>query len=309
MATSGSIAKKLYLEASLKRIKGTFFRHAVCEWCCKLRLFLVRYARLVVVFVGLGFSALHFILTSHSTLTPPQAVTVLILSFWQPCSFHFCCGVLQVSVIVRFLFMVKSVYPALECEKKNGSEPFHCRGESLGFDVLSFWQWSVSNLATNNLRGHLAEYLVAYDLGLSSGIRAEWDTCDLITDAGTRIEVKSASYIQSWEQDKLSMITFGVAPAQGWDSVLQIRTKETQRNSDVFVFCLIHEKDKAVFDPTNTAQWIFYILPTSVLNEKLGMQKSISLGGLLKLEPAICQFGKINETISAVLQSSASPAI
>lgn len=197
--------------------------------------------------------------------------------------------------------MVKPIYPKLECEKKTGTEPFHSGNENLDFNVLSFWQWSASNLATNNLRGHLAEYLVARDLGVAAGIRTEWDTHDLVTDNGETIEVKSASYIQSWDQTKLSTITFGIAPRQVWDNELKIRTKETKRGSKIFVFCLIHEKNQANFDPMDTAQWTFYVLKTAVLDEKLGMQKSISLGSLLKLNPAICQFGKIKETIAAVL--------
>jgi len=43
----------------------------------------------------------------------------------------------------------------------------------------------------------LAEYLVATVLGLNQGVRNEWDAYDLETEAGLKIEVKSAAYIQS----------------------------------------------------------------------------------------------------------------
>lgn len=45
--------------------------------------------------------------------------------------------------------------------RRSGGEGFHATGRPLGFDLLSFWQWSCSDLVGNALRGLVAEYLVA----------------------------------------------------------------------------------------------------------------------------------------------------
>jgi hypothetical protein len=77
--------------------------------------------------------------------------------------------------------------------RKSGTERFHRNGAQLGFDLLSFWQWSSSDLVNNVLRGRLAEYIVAQDLGVAGGTRTEWDAYDLQTKSGIKVEVKSAA--------------------------------------------------------------------------------------------------------------------
>lgn len=189
------------------------------------------------------------------------------------------------------------MYPELKTDKKTGQEQFHSSSISLNFDVLSFWQWSASNLAANNLRGHLAEYLVTKALGLDSGIRSEWDSCDIRTPSGLRIEIKSAAYIQTWHQKALSKIIFNIAPALGWDSVTKQNTTTKQRNSDVYIFCLHKHQDQNTFDPTDLSQWEFYILATDIMNNKLGDQKTLSLNVLLSLSPIKCDFDNIQSTL------------
>jgi hypothetical protein len=93
-------------------------------------------------------------------------------------------------------------------------EHFHRDGAELPFDVLGFWQWAFSDVAGNALRGVLAEYLVACALSVGSGTRTEWDAYDIRTRQRVKVEVKSAAYLQSWRQSKLSIITFGMALTQ-----------------------------------------------------------------------------------------------
>ncbi len=200
--------------------------------------------------------------------------------------------------------MSNNKLPAIEVARKTGSEHFHSSGRSLGLDVLSFWSWTASDLAANNLRGHLAEFLVAVDLGLHEGTRCEWDAYDLRTSSGVRIEVKSASYIQTWEQEKLSNIQFDIKQAKDWDHEKQQRTSTYQRNSDVYVFCLQKNKDTETFDPTDLSQWTFFVLGTHILNDKCGNQKKISLNPLLGLNPIKCAFGEIRRNVEVALNRS-----
>jgi len=190
---------------------------------------------------------------------------------------------------------------ALEVKQLSGVESFHFQNKNIPINVLSFWRWSASNLAGNNLRGHLAEYLVASDLGISQNTRIEWDSYDLLFNSDTRLEVKSAAFLQSWHQNKLSAITFSIAPTHSWDPKTGIYSKDCIRNSDVYIFCLLIHKDKNTLDPTNLDQWEFYILPTKTLNEKLGSQKTISLNSLRKLNPVYCKYGQIAEIVKNLL--------
>ena len=48
---------------------------------------------------------------------------------------------------------------------KTGREKFHTNGQTLDFDLSSFWAWSVSDLVSNATRGRLAEYIVAWCFG------------------------------------------------------------------------------------------------------------------------------------------------
>jgi hypothetical protein len=81
--------------------------------------------------------------------------------------------------------------------------------------VLDFWRWAFSDLRTNIVRGVLAEYLVARAVGDLSPLRKAWDNWDVTTATGIKVEVKSSAYLQSWNQRKLSAITFStmISPA------------------------------------------------------------------------------------------------
>lgn len=103
--------------------------------------------------------------------------------------------------------------------RKSGCERFIDGSQELDFDLLSFWQWSASDLLSNATRGILAEYLVARALDADpEGVRDEWAAYDLKTKDGVKIEVKSAAYLQSWHQEKLSRVSFVVPKTRAWDA-------------------------------------------------------------------------------------------
>lgn len=56
-------------------------------------------------------------------------------------------------------------YPEIKISRKTGKESFHENGSPLGNSLLSFWQWSASDLIGNAMRGILAEYIVATAVG------------------------------------------------------------------------------------------------------------------------------------------------
>lgn len=188
--------------------------------------------------------------------------------------------------------------------RKQGSERFHSAGRDVGIDVLAFWQWSGSDLLSNALRGKLGEFLVACDLGVSDGIRNEWDSFDLRTKAGARVEVKTSAYLQSWHQERLSKVSFGIAPTYAWEGSTNRFSTERKRHADVYVFCLLAHKDKKTVEPLNVSQWEFFVLPTRLLNEAFGSQKTITLSSLKKLNPIQVEFGSILSAVDSAFEIS-----
>lgn len=122
-------------------------------------------------------------------------------------------------------------FAALETERKTGSEQFEGSGAPLDLKLADFWSWSASDLVSNATRGVLAEYIVASALGLTAGnkVRAQWDAFDLLFGR-TKIEVKSAAYLQSWYHKKLSpLISFGIQPTRSWDASTSELATEMKR--------------------------------------------------------------------------------
>jgi len=146
----------------------------------------------------------------------------------------------------------------------------------------------------------LAEFIVASALDILDKLREEWDEYDLKTKNGLKIEIKSSSYLQSWEQVKLSKIIFGIQPTSGWDYTTNKRNTKKMRQSDVYIFCVLSHKDKASVDPLNLSLWDFYILETEILNKKLKTQKTITLSSLLKLNPIKTKYNRIKQTIEEI---------
>ncbi|MBN2182093.1 MAG: hypothetical protein JW715_09265 [Sedimentisphaerales bacterium] len=185
----------------------------------------------------------------------------------------------------------------LKVKRKTGNEVFtnQCSGKTL--TLKDFWQWSSSDLVSNTTRGVLAEFLVASTLGLNQGVRNEWDAYDLKTENDIKIEVKSAAYLQSWYQKKLSNIIFNVRYTFAWDYKTNRLDKDKKRQADVYVFCLLHHKSKETINPMDLSQWTFYVVPTKKIEQAYPNIKSISLSKLKVLNPAICNFKGLKEAV------------
>lgn len=94
---------------------------------------------------------------------------------------------------------------------------------------------------------------------------------------GVTVEVKSSAYLQKWHQDQLSRISFVVPKTRAWDPCTNQLSNEAARQAQVYVFALLAHLDKATVDPLDLNQWIFYVLPTEVLNGRTRSQHSITL--------------------------------
>jgi len=67
----------------------------------------------------------------------------------------------------------------------------------------------------NNVRGYLAEFLVARAVDATLP-RTEWDAFDVLTPDGVKVEVKSSAYLQVWDQRRFSRIVFTGLRGRTW---------------------------------------------------------------------------------------------
>lgn len=186
----------------------------------------------------------------------------------------------------------------LRVMRKSGAEKFRDGPHEIEANLLKFWQWSCSDLVSNTMRGVLAEYIVGLSLGIvNDGQRKEWDPYDLLLEDGTKIEVKSAAYVQSWKQDRNSAIQFGVPKRRAWDAERGILSEEIRRHADVYVLALLHNRDRETIDPMDLAQWEFYIVPTVVFDERERSQHSITLPSLKLIAGSPVNYSNLKEKV------------
>lgn len=111
----------------------------------------------------------------------------------------------------------------------------------------------------------------------------EWAAHDLTCPDGTKVEVKSAAFIQSWSQKEYSRPIFSIRKARVWDAETGEMESEAGRVADVYVFALLRHRDQDTLDPLDLDQWRFFVVPTRVLNERKRSQHSITLASLERL--------------------------
>lgn len=216
-------------------------------------------------------------------------------------------------------------YSGLYQKKLTGLEHLVNGNTVLPFHIAEFWQWAYSDILRNTERGIFAEFIVktALELGglyTNNDIRSNFEPYDLIgpnikqnssnklelsnsdTFLPCRIEVKSAAYVQAWEPHPgtTPKISFSIAPAKVPNEIGDYRPDAPrQRNSDIYVFAIYTatKKEQNIFDMN---LWKFYVIKTSVLNQKCGEQKTISLTRLKTLGSPELSF---NELYQAILET------
>lgn len=194
-------------------------------------------------------------------------------------------------------------FPRIPPSRKTGTEPFKVAGGSLGKSLRDFWRWSASDLLSNATRGRLAEFIVGSAVGADvDQVRDEWSPYDLLTSDKTKIEVKSSAYIQSWHQTRLSTIIFQIPKTRGWNPETNVRDKEARRQAHVYVFALLAHTDQETVDPLNLDQWQFFVLSTTVLDER--SQHSITLHTLQNLSGGSVSYSNLARTVREVAGTS-----
>jgi hypothetical protein len=184
---------------------------------------------------------------------------------------------------------LKAPHPIARLE---GREPF----DGLDATVTDFWRWAFSDLRMNNVRGILAEFLVAKAVGGTEAPKEEWANFDVQTPDGIRIEVKASAYWQSWPQRGPSKIIFSGLTARSWEEDGSY-SADRQIRADVFVFAVQACADPVEYDPLDISQWKFYVLPASEI-VRTGT-RSMSLASLARYEAGPIVWGDLAEAVAA----------
>ena len=157
-------------------------------------------------------------------------------------------------------------------ELLSGKEKFSLNGKNESFTVLDFWRFQFSNLP--DIQGRVGEFIVAMalkkELPDNNNGWTPWD----ITYRETRIEIKTTAYYQPWreEGEYSEQRSFGITKSIDPDD------KQRKRMNDIYVFVLNTGKDREKANPLMLEHWRFWIIPTSLINEKCDNNKSITLG-------------------------------
>ena len=142
--------------------------------------------------------------------------------------------------------------------------------------VGQFWAWAYSDLRSNTVRGVFAEFLVAQAVGAERNVRDAWHAFDVLSPAGTRIEVKSSAYLQSWPQEELSTIRFSGLTAYTVEPGSSEYSAQKEVQADLFVFalqtCTAHDD----YDMLDLSQWQFWAATADQV--RASGQNSVGLG-------------------------------
>lgn len=187
-------------------------------------------------------------------------------------------------------------------ELLSGNERFTLNGVDLGLTVKDYWQFQFSNLIDN--LGFVAEFLVAKALAKDNPDNANGWTLFDAQYRGKRIEVKSTSYWQSWKKSHAisEQRTFSIKKTH---VEYQNSKSEKERQNDIYIFCLDKGKTEESANPLNLENWIFYIVPTSIINKLFGDQKTLSLKKLTQIEKygIGVSYDKIKGTVDEIIQT------
>ena len=163
-----------------------------------------------------------------------------------------------------------------------GNEKFLFQNKELEFSSLDLWKYKYSNIY--NMQEVIAEFLVEKALDMEKAWNTDsWTLFDILY-RNKRIEIKETSYYHPWNEggETSKQRVFGITKANS-NYENQNEENKYERQNDIYVFCLNTGTTKETANPMEIHNWEFYIVPTSVINEVCGDNKTISLGRVRKI--------------------------
>jgi hypothetical protein len=138
----------------------------------------------------------------------------------------------------------------------------------INVSVAEFWCWAFNDLRMNTIRGTLAEFLVALALEVDTSVpRKEWQNYDLELKDGTRIEVKSSGYWQSWKQKQASTPEFSGLITRKQDDETNTYTETPEVWADLYVFALQGCDNTSDYKVLEVEQWQFWVVHADAIRQ------------------------------------------
>jgi len=188
-------------------------------------------------------------------------------------------------------------------EYSRGETKFVSDNLETDLTLFDFWSWAFSDVLTNTTRGILAEFIVASALDLNTRKpRDGWAKFDL-EYRNYGIEIKSCSYHQRWFQKQMSNISFNISTSRALDAKTNQLEEQSRRQAEIYVFCLLAEKEREQVNPLNLDQWKFWIIDTQFLNQRKRSQSSITYNSLIKEVGDPIGFHRIKCSIDGLIEN------
>lgn len=187
------------------------------------------------------------------------------------------------------------MFKKIPVKKLTGDEQFKNVGTKQ-FSVLEFWKYGFSNLNSNVIRGVLAEFIVENALkdNMEIEVRSPWGDYDVLYK-GKKIEVKCCSYIQDWDQTKLSTIKWSGLKAKElyYSDAVKKQSELSQLSdykSDIYILALFKHQEHATLDILDMDQWCFYVLSKEQIKVVSKDRTSLSLFTLARQQVSPLKF-------------------
>jgi hypothetical protein len=165
--------------------------------------------------------------------------------------------------------------------------------------VGEFWAWAYSDMLSNQNRAVFAEFIVGHALGVTGGIRREWDYVDHQYNDKT-IEVRATGFAQRWSDKTTRSPRFKIRKSKGWRAASNEYGLETVRSADCYVFCVYTETERSRANVLDLSKWEFLIISTEKLNRIFENQHSVALS-VIRKHCESTDFNGLKATVDAAL--------
>lgn len=158
-----------------------------------------------------------------------------------------------------------------------GNDHFILDGKEIEMTMTDFFQWFNQDFTDSSRRSVLSKFIVSSSLGLSDSRSKDSRNVrfhreyDFLTQDGYRVQIESASYLQSDDGKNPSHISFAIS---SWDV-------------DVYIFCL-YKATSLSQNPLDLNLWDFFVLPSSTLPDR--KLQAITLPRLTEIGVWQCDF-------------------
>jgi hypothetical protein len=89
--------------------------------------------------------------------------------------------------------------------------------------------------------------------------------------------VKSAAFLQSWQQNRPSRFVFDISLKKAWYADTNTSSSEPIRAADCYIFCLYPETDHENANILDIPSWQFFVLSKEAIDQEFKEQKTVSL--------------------------------